>query len=60
MMNPANYSLISFPFLGLEVNPPRVLTLGPLTIHMYGLIIAVGLILAAMYSTRRSKEFGLT
>lgn len=60
MMNPANYSVISFPFLGLEVNPPRVLTLGPLTIHMYGLIIAVGLILAAMYSTRRSKEFGLT
>ena len=60
MMNPANYSLISFPFLGLEVNPPRVLTLGPLTIHMYGLIIAIGLILAAMYSTHRSKEFGLT
>ena len=58
-MNPSNFSAISFPFLGIEVNPPRTLSLGPLTAHYYGLIIAVGLILAVMYACRRSKEFGL-
>ena len=44
-MIPANYSTISFPFLGIEVNPPRVLELGPAVIHYYGLIIAIGLML---------------
>ena len=58
-MNPANFSVISFPFLGLEVNPPRVLSLGPLTIHYYGLIIAIGLVLAVIYACRRSDQFGL-
>ena len=59
-MNPSNFSSISFPFLGLEVNPPRTLSVGPLTAHYYGLIIAIGLILAVSYACRRSKEFGLT
>lgn len=58
-MNPANYSVISFPFLGLEVNPPRTLSIGPLTAHYYGLIIAIGLVLAVVYACRRGKEFGL-
>ena len=58
-MNPSNYSFISFPFLGIEVNPPRTLSIGPLNAYYYGLIIAVGLILAVMYACRRSKEFGL-
>ena len=59
-MNPSNYSSISFPFLGVEVNPPRTLSIGPLTAHYYGLIIAIGLILAIGYACKRSKEFGLT
>ncbi len=54
-----HYTTISFPGLGLELNPPRILELGPLTIHFYGLIIATGLILAAMYGMKRSKQFGL-
>ena len=58
-MTPANYSSISFPFLGIEVNPPRVLELGPLTIHFYGAIIAAGLLLGMLYCLRRSREFGL-
>ena len=58
-MIPANYSNISFPFLGIEVNPPRTLSLGPLTVYYYGLIIAVGLLLAVWYCCRRSKAFGL-
>ena len=58
-MNPSDYSTISFPLLGLELNPDRVLTLGPLTIHYYGLIIALGLMLAVTYAIRRSKQFGI-
>ena len=58
-MRPANYSSISFPSFGIEVNPPRYLELGPLKMYFYGLIIAVGLILAVLYACRRSKEFGL-
>ena len=59
-MNPSNYSVISFPFLGIKVNPPRSLSIGPLNAYYYGLIIAIGLILAISYACKRSKEFGLT
>ena len=58
-MIPANFSSISFPALGIEVNPGRIFTIGPLTIHYYGLVIAIGLILAVTYAMKRSKEFGL-
>ena len=54
------YTTISFPALGLELNPPRSFSLGPLTIHFYGLIIAAGLMLATVYCMKRSKQFGLT
>ena len=54
------YTTISFPALGLELNPPRSFSMGPVTIHFYGLIIATGLMLAAYYCMKRSKEFGLT
>jgi len=56
---PANFSFISFPSFGIEVNPARVLSLGPLTIHFYGLIIATGLMLAVVYCCKRSAQFGL-
>ena len=58
-MNPSNYSTISFPTFGIELNPPRSIPLGPLTIHFYGLIIALGLMLAVLYGCKRSKQFGL-
>lgn len=58
-MNPANYSTISFPFLGIEVNPGRSFSIGSLTIHYYGLVIALGLILAVVYACRRCRQFGL-
>ncbi len=54
------YTTISFPSLGLEFDPIRELTIGPLNIHLYGLIIACGLVLAAVYAMRRSAQFGLT
>ena len=53
------YTEISFPSFGITVNPPRSFSVGPLTIHFYGLIIALGLILAVVYACRRSKEFGI-
>ena len=59
-MNPANYTAISFPFLGLEMNPGRVLEIGPLTIHYYGIAIALGLLLAVLYGMKYSRRAGLT
>ena len=57
-MNPSVFSTISFPGLGIEWNPPRVLNLGPLGLNLYGLIIACGLLLAVVYGCRRCKQFG--
>ena len=53
------YTTISFPFFGIEFDPIRVLELGPLSIHIYGLLIGLGLMLAVVYGWRRSKEFGI-
>lgn len=51
---------IYFPGLGLEINPPSTFEVFGLTIHLYGLIIATGLVLAAIYGMRRASQFGLT
>ena len=59
-MNPLNFGPISFPAFGIEVNPGRAITLGPLSIHYYALCIVLGLTLAVIYACRRSKEFGVT
>ena len=55
-------SPISFPGLGIEVNPPSGITIPGTSfeIKFYALIIVVGILLAVLYCTRRSKEFGLT
>ena len=53
------YSEISFPSFGIAIDPPRTIELGPLSIHLYGLIIAIGLSLAVVYGCKRCKEFGL-
>ena len=39
------YTTISFPGLGLEMNPPRSFELFGLNIYLYGIVIAVGLVL---------------
>ena len=54
------YTNISFPSLGIDIDPKRAFSLGPVSIHMYGLIIAFGLFLAVVYSMRRAKQFGVT
>ena len=58
-MNPSDYTTISFPFLGLELNPGRSFDIGPLTVNFYGLIIGIGLLLAVWYGCKRSKQFGI-
>ena len=53
------YSEITFPALGIALDPPKYLEIGPLTIYYYGVIIAFGLILAVLYGCKRSREFGI-
>ena len=52
-----NY-IIEFPGLGLTLNPPAGITIGAYEIRFYGIIIALGLVLAAAYALKRKAEFG--
>ena len=58
-MNPRNFAAISFPALGIEMDPARSITVGSLNLYYYGIVIAAGLLLAVLYGCKRSKEFGL-
>ena len=52
---------ISFPGLGIqEINPPRTLPFSIFgrEIYFYGLIIALGFLLAILYAKKRAGEFG--
>ena len=53
------YTTIQFPAFGLEFDPAREFSIGSLSIHFYGLIIAVGLLLAVSYAWKRAREFGI-
>lgn len=57
MLNP--YSVISFPGLGIQWNPGKSLDLGPLSVHYYGILIALGLALAVVYAWKRCRQFGI-
>ena len=53
-------SPITFPGLGISVDPPRIaFYLGQKPIYLYGIIIAIGFLLAVLYALRRCKAFGL-
>jgi len=52
-------SPIVFPGLGLKIDPPAGLAIGSFTFNFYGLIIAVGLMLAVVYAWKRSPRFGI-
>ena len=53
-------SAISFPMLGdFSFNPPSCFSLFGLNIYYYGVIIALGFILAMVYCSRNSKDFGI-
>lgn len=54
-------SPITFPNLGIRVNPsPVAFTVFGKEIYWYGVIIACGFVLAALYMMKRAKTFGLT
>ncbi len=57
--SPGVYGEISFPGLGITVDPGRALEIFGWSIRYYGVIIALGLMLAAIYGMRRSKHFGI-
>ncbi len=52
-------SPISFPGLGITIDPPVGISIGSLNINFYGLIIATGLLLAVLYAWKRTKAFGI-
>lgn len=59
-MNPDLFSTITFPSLGISWDPARNISIGPVTIQFYGMIIAVGLMLAVIYGCKRAKQFGMS
>lgn len=54
------FTTIFFPFLNWEWDPPSVLQIGPLSVHLYAICIVVGMLLAIAYGCSRGKEFGFT
>ena len=54
-----NY-IIEFPGLGLTLNPPAGFSIGSFDVRFYGLIIAMGLVLAVAYCLHRREQFGLS
>ena len=54
-----NYTTISFPFFGIEINPVRAIQIGPLHLYVYGILIGIGLMLAVIYAWKRCNQFGI-
>lgn len=54
-----NY-IIDFAGLGLRINPPASFSIGSFEVRMYGIIIALGLVLAVVYALRRREQFGIS
>ena len=52
-------SPIQFPALGINWDPAQGIQIGSLYIQFYGVLIAVGIMLAIWYGCHRSKQFGL-
>ena len=57
-----NTTPISFPMFGEDaiINPTTHITVFGKNIYWYGILIAVGFILAVLYALKRCREFGLT
>ncbi len=53
-------SVISFPFLGLELDPPASFTVFGREIYFYGVIIALGFLLGMIFCAKNAPRFGLT
>ena len=53
------FTEISFPSIGLTLDPSQSFTIGGLEIHWYGVLIAAGLMMALLYGCGNCKRFGL-
>ena len=55
-------AVISFPMFGegFRLDPPSCIAIGGFNIYFYGIIIALGMLLAVLYGTRVCKRFGMT
>ena len=53
-------AIISFPALGITIDPPAGIDIFGHTIYLYGIVIALGFLLAMVYCTKRAPQFGLT
>ena len=53
-------AIISFPMLGnMHFNPPSSFKLFGFEVYFYGVMIALGFILAILYCSKRAREFGI-
>ena len=53
-------AVISFPMLGdLKLDPPSSFTVFGFTVYLYGVLIAVGFLLAILYCSKRAPSFGI-
>ena len=52
-------SPITFPGLGIEMNPPQGIQFGEFSIRFYAIAIFIGLMLAVLYACRWCKRYGL-
>ena len=52
-------SVISFPALNLSLNPPAYFTLFGFRIYFYGMLIALGFLLAILYCAKAAPRFGI-
>ena len=55
-------AVISFPMFGerFAIDPPYCITIGNFNIYFYGIIIAIGLLLAIYYASRNCRRFDMT
>ena len=53
-----HFTTISFPGLGLEMNPGYSLNFLGLSFRLYGLMIGIGMMLAILYAYKHAKRFG--
>ena len=53
-----HFTTISFPGLGLEMNPGYSLNFLGLSFRLYGLMIGIGMMLAVLYAYKHAKRFG--
>ena len=53
-------TIVSFPGLGLEFDVNRVaFEIGSIPVYWYGILIALGFMLAILYTSKRAKQFGV-